>query len=444
MKDLASDFFNVLEMFKSKSDPTTVIRYLGREGFFQDVPADSLNDELRPFQQNMKMVSILSEALEAGDDGYWTSPQDFRFMLKDTMHTDFFLGLIYERSRTVKFNDSLSMTDHLDRLYQANRDLRGLLRDLTFFIDRGKRLKALADEMKQRRNQEIMGTISISKEEKNQEFYYFVNQSLDMVDFCYRLKKKYFQSTPKEDSIFQHYFGIAKSLNQLTFEVQQQQFPIAILTSIDIIDRILPDSSWTCGQRSLMKYGSFIATAVSAQSSEEVSQAIEAFALPPGSAAIKKFSSFSIAVNAYVGVGGGYETLQTVGTSPYYALATPIGFSFSKGFGKGGALSLFVSVIDIGALTAYRFDGNNTQALPDLTFENVLAPGGYLIYGFPKLPLSFGVGAQYGPGLRSVTNSNLNISTTTGWRAGAFLAVDIPLVNMFSSNRLYKNCKKRK
>lgn len=362
-------------------------------------------------------------------------------MLKDTMHTDFFLALVYERARTVKFNDSLSMTDHLEVLHKNSSAMRTFLREITSFIDRGKRLKTTADEMKQRRNQEKMGTITISQEQKNQEFYSFVNQSLGIVDYSYRIRQKCFQSTPKEDSIFKQYFGIAKSLNQLTFEIRQKRFPIAIITTMDIIERILPEGSWTCGQRTLMKYGTFMATAVAATSSEEVRQAIEAFALPPGSAAIKKFSSFSIALNAYVGVGGGYETLQSVGSKPYYALATPIGFTFSRGFGKGGALSLLVSVIDIGALTAYRFDGNNTQALPELKFENVLAPGGYLIYGFPKLPLSFGIGAQYGPSLRSVTNSTLNISTTTGWRAGAFLAVDIPLINLFSSNKLYKNCK---
>ena len=98
------------------------------------------------------------------------------------------------------------------------------------------------------------------------------------------------------------------------------------------------------------------------------------------------------------------------------------------------------SLIDIGALTAYRFEDDNAEELPDLKFENVLAPGGYLVYDIPRYPISIGFGAQLGPNLRSVTNGNLGLNNTKGWRWGAFIAVDIPMISVFNSNKSYRKC----
>ena len=282
-----------------------------------------------------------------------------------------------------------------------------------------------------------------TKEEQAQDFYVFVNESLDLVDYAYDYKKHLMGADITEDSLFHHYVSTTRDLNKLILDVRLKKYAVAVIDAIIILENILPDSIFSCQQKLLMKYGSFMATAIDAKTPEEVSAAINAFALPPGSSIMKKYADFSITLNAYVGISGGQEYLEGLDPKFYYAIAAPVGISFNFGLKKAGSLSLFGSVIDIGALTAFRFTDPNTNPLPDLKFVNVFAPGGYLVYGVPKYPLAIGVGAQLGPNIRTVNNS-VTTTTTNGWRMGAFLAVDIPMVNLFTTNKKYKACKGKK
>jgi hypothetical protein len=103
-----------------------------------------------------------------------------------------------------------------------------------------------------------------------------------------------------------------------------------------------------------------------------------------------------------------------------------------------GSLGLFVPIIDVGAVTAYRFNDANAQNLPELTWSNILSPGLYLTYHLPrKWPIAFGVGGQLGPGLRKVTESGLEVDRS-GFRYGAFVAVDIPITYFYLNNRFKK------
>lgn len=259
----------------------------------------------------------------------------------------------------------------------------------------------------------------------------------------YNFKKQLVGATTEQDSIVDRYLGIVGDLNTLGLNIRKKHYTSAVINTLVIIEKLLPQDDYACERKNLMKYGSFIATAVQAKSSKEVSQAISAFALPPGGSAIKKYSRFSLAINAYVGLSAGQEHLDGIGASSFYSLATPIGVSFNWGFKGAGSISILASAIDLGALTTFLFEAegeDNVSELPELKMENVFAPGAYLIYGVPKYPLSIGVGAQLGPNLREVTNASLNIDKTSGWRWGAFIAVDIPIVSLYSSNKYYKKC----
>jgi hypothetical protein len=169
-------------------------------------------------------------------------------------------------------------------------------------------------------------------------------------------------------------------------------------------------------------------------------RAIEMFALPPGSSKMKKQPGrFSVALNAYTGFALGTEYLDNgLGGSDaknIRALSAPIGLSGSWGLGVGkknlGSLGFFVPVLDIGAVTAYRFNDNNAAPLPELTWGNILSPGLYAVYGFPwDLPVAFGYGAQVGPALRKVTTNSVEVNRSA-WRQGVFLSVDIPVAYFY-------------
>jgi hypothetical protein len=166
---------------------------------------------------------------------------------------------------------------------------------------------------------------------------------------------------------------------------------------------------------------------------------------PPGSSSIKKNTNFSIALQAYV--GGIYAVeFSEGGKTNTFAPYAPIGISFSMGLKthkysghkcNAGSLSAMVQLIDIGAMVAYRF--NRTDSLPEsvkLRFENIFAPGLSIVYGIPKVPLSIGGGFQWMPS--NFGNSfykKYSVQSNSGIRAQLFLAVDIPMFNLFATQR---------
>ena len=122
---------------------------------------------------------------------------------------------------------------------------------------------------------------------------------------------------------------------------------------------------------------------------------------------------------------------------------SPIGVAVSKGFdnpflGLLKSLSLYAIFIDIGAITAYRFDDNNQAEFPEFKLENIIAPGAYCILGFKNSPLSLGGGIQISPSLRKVDVTDpenpeiITSEISSAYRWSIFLAVDIPLLNFYT------------
>ncbi|AYB32606.1 hypothetical protein [Chryseolinea soli] len=226
----------------------------------------------------------------------------------------------------------------------------------------------------------------------------------------------------------------------------------------------------------LNKYGTFIANVAQAKSGQDVKEALDIAALPVGSYKIKRNTLSEISLNAYPGLALGMEFRQDTPTantnvSPttgVIAFTAPIGLGFNWGnrkdtlrasnrktadrneymtYTKGGqkrsrvvtgsSHSLFISVIDIGAVTAFRINDDDTEKLPEFTWENILAPGVFYIYGIKNSPLSIGGGLQYGPQLRKITATNAEISESM-FSARIFLSVDVPLFSFFSRAEVKK------
>jgi hypothetical protein len=195
----------------------------------------------------------------------------------------------------------------------------------------------------------------------------------------------------------------------------------------------------------LLKYGSLMAAISAAENTADVTKALEAAILPVGSSAIKYYTALSFSLNSYIG-GAYYKSYYTspnTAGKPFIntaGVALPIGVNFSLTT-RGrivGAISLFASVIDLGAVASYRLSAPpdvNSQNLPDFTLQNILAPGGFLVLNrLFKTPLAFGLGLQKAPQLSSITYNTIDISKNQTWRFGAFLSVDIPLFNVYSKS----------
>jgi hypothetical protein len=200
-------------------------------------------------------------------------------------------------------------------------------------------------------------------------------------------------------------------------------------------------------QSRLAKYGSFMATVSTAKTSDEVAKAIDAAALPLGSSRIKRETAFNVAVNAYVGPYIGYEKIRGVDSSEKinaYGITAPIGFSVSRGRSilffpskkHRASSSIFFSLIDLGALTAFRFTNDSAEKVPTIELKDIFSPGIFYSHGFGKTPISLNIGYQAGPLLRRVSGDENEFSKSYT-RLSISLLVDIPVFNLYS--RVRKN-----
>ncbi|MCO6490833.1 MAG: hypothetical protein J5I98_20615 [Phaeodactylibacter sp.] len=122
-------------------------------------------------------------------------------------------------------------------------------------------------------------------------------------------------------------------------------------------------------------------------------------------------------------------------TKSSIGLSVPVGVAVSwGGLGlKNRSFSIFIPVIDLGVVTAYRLDAQNAGSsndLPELSFSNLLAPGVYAIYNIPRFPFSVSAGIQIGPQLRKITTQNGAEIDASAWRLGATFTIDVPILNL--------------
>ncbi|MEJ2905159.1 hypothetical protein WAE58_22125 [Pedobacter panaciterrae] len=204
----------------------------------------------------------------------------------------------------------------------------------------------------------------------------------------------------------------------------------------------------------MAKYGAFMANMIEAKNSEEVAEAIESVALPVGSASIKRKSSFNVSLNAYCGLFLGNEIIKGLDDHHplekvnSFGLAAPIGITLSRGnsffpwpfcfFDKGNSgcsSSLFVSLVDLGAVAAFRFEDSKTEQVPSIQLKDILSPGIFWSLGLPKAPISINFGVQMGPNLRKVTVVNNEYSGNTYTRYSMSICVDIPLLNLYTKSK---------
>ncbi|HMH20124.1 MAG TPA: hypothetical protein VK563_00040 [Puia sp.] len=197
-------------------------------------------------------------------------------------------------------------------------------------------------------------------------------------------------------------------------------------------------------------YALFMANMVEAKDENAVKAALDNVILPVGSSSIKKNTACNISVQAYLGAfvstsNGNNASLST--WSDKFGVIAPIGISWTPGwssFGNGGAISLFGSLFDLGAIVDYKLKkdpsvtGGDSLVSKDYSVKlgQLFSPGAYLVYGAGgNLPLSLGIGGQYGPGLSKIDPGNGIAVINPSWRWSLFLAVDLPFFNLVNKTR---------
>jgi len=228
----------------------------------------------------------------------------------------------------------------------------------------------------------------------------------------------------------------------LLYHVSTKKYTAAIYDLVALLNNIKTPALNGQVTKSLLKYGTLVASVANAESSDDVKKAIEASVLPVGSSSIKRNSAWSISVNAYVGgyYGNAYSTLRDPATNKRmkyqsFGLYAPIGVSFNRGSRCGLGGSLIVQVIDVGALVNFYMLNGDSTAFPSdfrIRLSNIFAPGVQLGLNIPRTPLTFTGGVQFVPALYKTDQivQSGEIVAANAWRLQASLVVDIPMYNV--------------
>ncbi len=227
-----------------------------------------------------------------------------------------------------------------------------------------------------------------------------------------------------------------KSAADMSVDIYQRNYPGIFNASIILIkqNNIFKNETF----EKVSKYLVFAANIASASNSDEMNEAINAVALPPGSYSVKQNSYFNIALNGYIGYGVDMDFATAKNPFYSYGAYAPLGVSFSWGIGKnkkGGAFTIFASLIEVGSLVSFRLANNTTDTLKqEVKLESIFSPSTQLMYAFPKMPLALCIGWRSTPKLFYSQGSNFTTLPTHDV-LNISLLIDIPVVNVKNSPR---------
>lgn len=430
LKVLLPDLLISANMTMDGDHPGQILDFWGQKVQFPDSLLKK-HHVLQNFLSSMQVTDVISNALRADSSqvNYWVTSLESRDIFADTVTFKLFLGLVYQKAQNIPFvgakGDTMTFgtmlhtaENYAEKVALISKTLRGL-------ILRANQIDFLLQDYAHG------DTITAN------EFYQVTNNLLHMMRSGYSMISELKTLTGGEAlSSESKFLSSLSMLNSINLDIRQSQYAQGVVTLTALLDTLM-GPKFTFGPE-ILKYGTFMANVATADSASEVKAALQSAALPVGSSAVKKNSAFNIAFQAYLGGTFGRETLfYPVGNNSHrdtvhniFAVSAPIGISVSWGLGKAGSISLFGSIVDIGAVTAFRFQDDSTQNLPQISLRNIIAPGGYLVYGVPNLPVAIGAGLQHGPELRKVTSTTLGVEALSGWRWGIFASVDIPLFNL--------------
>lgn len=427
---IAEDALQVSQQLVDGASPIEILEYFGEEAELQDrsrwqgLP-DATKNQLAETAGILHMVDLFAQSLRTDTaDQTWLSPRTTARALNDPKVLFLYLGLLWQQAERVSFG-ATTLRQQLQPLARGTEHLARVQNNLRAFSRYGEQMSSSLDSLQQQ---------VVAEAGKYEHFYrYFsgfsglLNEGLDM----------YTQFAPDTSAgvqLARQLLVSVRAANDINYSVRRRQYVTAVTSLVDLLTAVAGDRLDKDLRTELLHYGTFIATVGEARSSQEVSAALQLFALPPGSSGMKKYNRFTVAVNAYTGLSYGQERLDRYGSKPVMAVSAPVGLGFNWGMNDAGSIGLYTPLIDVGALTAFRINDKRTADLPALRWENILAPGLQAVYGTGKnLPLAIGFGVQRGPNLREVTpNATFVFEEATGWRWLLFATVDIPVIHLYN------------
>jgi hypothetical protein len=381
------------------------------------------------FSNSMKLLALVSRNLRNKRGEGWIFPDEFNIMTLESNKSlrKLFIGLIYAKERK-KFETLTFGTRHLKEiLSEGDEEIIKKFHNYMYRI-----------LLEARTAQNHMEELKEKEKIENNEYFNYVKNVINILGSG--LNTGRFTGLSGGERIRSLYLPVSKTVHEIYQNIHKGAYAVALMNALNIIKMLLHDSSVN---RDIIRYGVFMIGMVNAKSSGEMLDVLETAALPVKGYRIKRNSPFSISVNSYAGLFLGGETLnpgeRIIGnkTELCGAITAPIGIAFNLGTGRGYnepgiSWSLFLPVIDVGAIVSWRVTGHD-KGLPELKWKNLLVPGIFIIHGLKKSPVSLGAGIQYGPQLREIDTENGVTINSNAFRFGLIFVVDIPIFNIFKT-----------
>jgi len=404
------------------------------------------------FSNSIRFLNFISASLRSTEEGaLWVNKNQISKLIGDPIALKLYLGLLYASAKLlpepIQFTSStgaLQLTVLLDSMSRQINKLNSFRNNLRNF-----------------------GYVAanVSAETKNMQLEGDANSEVTLMRYAdyasslaalLRQGVSFFNADntqlAKDVSLFT---AVVDDAVASCYDIKSKNYTSLLLHTSSILDTIFRDQ-YTF-KNDYIKYGNFMANIIEANNSDEVKAAIEAAVLPVGSSSIKRETFSNISLNAYIGPMAGMEYLPGLHgdqTAPVIGVSAPLGISFNWGnigngkrndsltkvelqkkSKKGGkSLTLFVPLIDVGAIATYRISDDSSHVASEVKLENIVAPGLYGYYGFGKVPISIGLGAQIGPQLRKINAEDVNVDKNFYIRYGLNIVVDIPFFNFYTRN----------
>jgi len=454
---------NTAENIKSGMHPGDVLHSLSNNRQIDDIiDIDGTAARNINVLNAIRTVDLISQSLRNDDvdTSYWIEMSELEEFKKNSF-LRIYLGLVYQECQRrpydqISFNGT-SLKTNLDSL-AANWDRAAAQIDSIRNYIQEVYMKAQHIDSSIKGHKAVKKLIedqSITETSERNKllfdgYYNVYSASLELLNEVSNISSlPYVNFSIPTDSL--NILSYLEQTGEIAVHISNQQYFGAVTHTAILFQTINMDSkneikeleSITAG---LIKYGSFMAGMVEAQSPEEAKEVIETAALPPGSYSIKRHSVFSVSLNGYLGVFAGWERISGVdkggiiqGGIPGIntsGLSAPIGIAISVGFPHNWknpwSATAFFSVIDLGTLASYRFNSDSTIAeVPTIQLKDIIAPGIFGEIGIGGTPLSLGAGWQYGPVLREITGGTTVVGPTYS-RFIVSLKVDVPIFNFYA------------
>jgi tetratricopeptide (TPR) repeat protein len=415
--------------------------------------------------QTLQLLSAsVKDTVSTDSANYWVGIGKIRGLVGDQQTFNLFLGLLYQKAS----NDYGGIT--YDATHSFNMFLATVARDQTnintykqFILGLGSRLDQLNKMIGD--NKTVADSVAIAK------YANYLKATVGFLQYCTSVSDLPYKTAAGTTTIgktlnydfhlkFQPYFDIADHVADIVTNITGKNYSAAINDVIFVYNTVTVIPQQTAAAAAIAaaapqpgtqaannarttqnpavtaaatstnnlsvfaKYATFMAAIATANNSDDVEAAIEAAALPPGSYSVKQKSRFNISLNGYVGYGWDVHAGQ--------GITAPIGFSATLGTKHpyGVPVTVFVGIIDVGAVVAYRSNDTTTNSLKQqITLESIIAPSAQVFVEVPKWPVAIGAGWRMSPKLSYSKDSGF-ITVPSKSAFNISILIDIPIFTL--------------